>query len=1164
MSAGIVTDKSYLTIGFLLLLASGARAQTCPTATTPSSPWSPPANATICVVAGGLSNSAGSVGNPNGVAVDTAGNVYIADGGDNVVYFESSDRMIFKQVAGNGTSGYSGDGGSATSAELAYPSGLIVDSSGNIFIADSNNNRIREVVKSTGNIITVAGNGTFGYSGDGGLATSAELAYPTGVAVDSSGNLFIADSSNNRVRKVDASSKNISTIAGNGSHGYGGDGGPATSAGLNFPIAVAMDSSGDLFIADTFNNRIREVIASTKNIITVAGNGTQGFSGDGGPAISAGLYIPYGVALDSSGNIFVADTYDNRIREVVASTGNIITVTGTGTPGFLGDGSAPSIAELDYPDAVAIDSSNDIFIADYANLRIREIVNSTSIIQTFAGGAEDFGGTNIPATNARLAGPIGVLEDPFGNIFFNDSYSSYTLESVFTSASTVGKIQAVAGTGTAGFGLDGGSATLAKITFPSGIAEDSLGDIYIADTENQRIRVVNTSTSANPVLPGKDLLPGAINTVAGNGTFGYSGDGGPATGAELAYPYGLAVDSSGNVFIADTNNNRIREVVASTLTKTIITVAGNGSHGYSGEGGPATNAELAFPAGVTVDSSGNLFIADTYNNRIRKVDASTKDIITVAGNGTQGFSGDGGPATSAELAFPDGVAVDGSGNLFIADTINNRIREVLASTHNIITIAGGGTSNAGIFCPAQVTGFGDGCPATSAELLHPRSVWGDQAGNLLIADTDNNRIRKVYGVTSVPGLTLSVPGPFTGSQQSQTLTLTNSGTAPLVISSIAITPPTQTQFQIGAAATTPCPTNGVTLQAGEICNLVIALTPSVISQGETLGTVSGNATLTVTDNAAVSIPTGILVPTPPYLYQQTTTLNLNYAAPVISFSPASLTFTTQNVPSPITLTNNGSTAMSITSIAAPAGFALSAATSNACATITPSSGAPLTLAPATRCDINVSFTGGSSSGDLTITDNAFSSPQKAGLNGSALIVSSGPSSFTISNSSPTTAMATLEVLGPASATYNLVCTLAPAGLEIVCPATADANATFTVSILAPPSCSTSPIPPSLPKGNSWPLYALIASLGLSLLICRRQMAVSRRVYAGLAIAVICFSGSLSSCAGGGIKTSGGCVATVATGPYVATITAIPVKGQVGGQNLSPVTTVPSISITVTK
>jgi streptogramin lyase len=628
----------------------------------------------IQTVAGGGPNNLpaleANLANPRATAVDSSGNTYIAAQGQNRV-FKVDPSGTLTVVAGNGAPGYSGDGGPATSATLNSPYGLAVDSSGNIFIADTGNQRIREVDHSTGNITTVAGNGAAGYGGDGGPATSTSLNSPNGVAVDSFGNVFIADTGNQRIREVNASTHNISTVAGNGSASYNGDGILATSASLYVPEGVAVDGSGNIYIADTYNNRIRKVNASTHIISTVAGTGTYGYNGDGILATSATLSHPFGVAVDGSGNIYIADTYSYRIRKVDTSE-TITTVAGDGAYGYSGDGAAATSASLSFPFGVAVDSSGNIYIADSNNRRIRKVAISTGDITTLAGNGDlGFCGDGGPATSASLNSFYGVAVDDSGNFYIADTYNQ-RIRKVDAS----GTITTVAGNGSPSYSGDGGTATSASLSNPYGVAADGSGNLYIADTYNQRIREV-------------DAITHDITTVAGNGSSGSSGDGGTATNASLSYPRSVAVDGSGNIYIADTSNQRIREVVHSTGN--ITTVAGNGTYGYSGDGGPAASAKLANPYGVAVDGSGNIYIADTDNNRIRKVDATTHDITTVAGNGTGGFSGDGGPATSATLTSPYGVAVDSSGNIFIADTFAHRIREVDRSTGNITTVAGDGT-----------------------------------------------------------------------------------------------------------------------------------------------------------------------------------------------------------------------------------------------------------------------------------------------------------------------------------------------------------------------------------------------------------------------------------------------------------------------------------------
>src|SRR5437762_4140887 len=264
-------------------------------------------------------------------------------------------------VAGGGA----GDGGDATSANLNSPAGVALDASGNLYIADLGNERIRKVAAATGIITTVAGNGVFGFAGDGGAATNANLSVPSGVAVDASGNLYIADNSNHRIRKVTAATGIITTVAGNGSPSFAGDGGAATSASLNSPSGVALDASGNLYIADFFDNRIRKVDAASGIITTVAGNGSFGFAGDGGAATNASLSGPAGVAVDAGGNLYIAAYSNHRIRKVDAATGIITTMAGNGNPTFAGDGGAATSASVYVPTGVALDASGNLYIADY-------------------------------------------------------------------------------------------------------------------------------------------------------------------------------------------------------------------------------------------------------------------------------------------------------------------------------------------------------------------------------------------------------------------------------------------------------------------------------------------------------------------------------------------------------------------------------------------------------------------------------------------------------------------------------------------------------------------------------------------------------------------------------------------------------------------------------
>src|SRR5262245_25177990 len=526
-----------------------------------------------------------------------------------------------------------------------------------------------------------------------------------------------------------AQSSTITTYAGLG-RALPDNSAPAITQAIGFPSSVIPDTAGGFYLASSDHHRIYRV-AGDGTLTVIAGTGIEGFSGDGGPATSAQLNNPRQLAMDEAGNLLIADGGNNRIRKVTPD-GAISTVVGTGVRGFSGDGGPAAAAQLGFPAGVAVDLAGSLVIADAGNHRIR-IVTPDGVIHTMAGsGDEGFSGDGGPAIAAQLGSPAGIAVDRAGNLFIADPYSSHIRK-----VNPDGIITTVAGHGTFGFSGDGGPATSAQLGSAGAVVVDGAGNLFIADFNNNRIRKVTAA--------------GVITTVAGTGrsfpfSGGFSGDGGAASAAQLNLPLGLAVDGD-NLLIADSSNQRVRKV---NLGGVITTVAGNGAFtGFSGDFGPATAAELRSPAGVAVDSDGNLFLADTFNNRIRKVNPAGV-ITTVAGHGEFSFSGDGGPATAAQLNQPHDVVVDAEGNLFIADTQNNRIRRVTPA--GIISTAAGTTA-----------GFsGDGGPASAARLNQPYAVAVDGAGNLFIADTANNLIRKVTAdgvITTVAG----VVGPFTGS-----------------------------------------------------------------------------------------------------------------------------------------------------------------------------------------------------------------------------------------------------------------------------------------------------------------------------------------------------------------------------------------------------------------
>jgi sugar lactone lactonase YvrE len=782
---------------------------------------------------------------PSGIAVDSAGNLYFADSEANRVFKVVTNGMI-SIVAGNGSRGFAGDGGQANDAQLNAPAGVTVDAAGNVYFADSGNNRIRKV-SPNGAISTFAGAGFSGFGGDGGKAIDALLNYPTGLALDISGNLYVADSKNNRIRRISAEGI-IGSVAGNGAQGNDGDGKKAVTALLNYPAGVAVDASGNFYISDSGNNRVRKV--SAEGIISVVAGTTNpgaynadgrpintpnapvraidrvitGRWGDGGPATEALLSQPSGIALNSSGTLYIADSGNNRVRSVGGPRNMILTVAGNGQREEYYQVVLATAQMVGAPYAVVPDGAGGLYVSSPPQHTVYRVA-ADGTLSTKVGGysSNGSGGRGAPAAAAQFSTPSGLAVDSAGTLCFADSEGNRVYK-----VTTNGAISLIAGKGESGYSGDGGMATAANLSYPTGLALDRAGNLFIADSGNNRIRKITPE--------------GAISTVAGNGTAGGTGDGGKAIAAQLNYPSGVAIDDSGNLYIADSGSHRIRKV---TPTGIISTIAGNGVQG----GGSllatiATSMSLNYPQGVAVDSegvvyiadsgndfifkltadgilrrvimarkpsglfidtAGNMFIADTGDNRVRKlmpngtastvagngsrpvvasigkppmpatsgitnrpgdrgvvtaeqrnrvtgvaVDSAgnlyvavagssqirkitTAGVIsTVAGNGSRGFSGDGGPATAAQLDFPTFMTVDPGGNLYFLDSVGQRIRKVTAQGI-ISTVAGTG-----------VIGFsGDGGPATAAQFHFPRGLAIDSEGNLYTADSQNNRIRKI-------------------------------------------------------------------------------------------------------------------------------------------------------------------------------------------------------------------------------------------------------------------------------------------------------------------------------------------------------------------------------------------------------------------------------------
>ncbi len=713
-------------------------------------------------------------------------------------------------------------------AQLNTPQGVAVDAAGNVYIADSANNRVR-MVSAAGIITTFAGNGNYSFGGgprqynDGGPATDALMHLPQGVAVDKSGNVYIADTGDNSIRKVTTDGI-INTIAGDSYPGFFGDTGVATSAEFDHPSDVAVDSSGNVYVADTANARIRK-IGTDGNIATFAGSGTIGFKGDGDAAAKAALLAPSGVAVDSSGNLFIVQSGDSRVRKV-DTKGNISTIAGAGTAGFSGDGSSAVKAELNSPTGIAVDSSGNLYVADFLNLRIRKIDSSGNIASVAGNGLIGFSGDGGQALRAQMNSPEGVAVDAAGNLYVAD-----TGNNVVRRVSPAGVITTVAGSGTAGGNGDGSAAAGAQLNAPQGLAVDAAGNLYIADTLNARVRRVSTS--------------GAISTVAGNGTPGFGGDGGAATSAQLHTPASVAVDAAGNLFIADFNNNRIRRVSAGG---TITTVAGNGGSGYSGDGGSATNAQLMTPQGVAVDGAGNLYIADTGNSAVRLV-SSGGVISTIAGNGAAGYSGDGGPAASAQIVAPVAVAVDSVGNLYITDG-RVRVRQIVFGAGIVNTIAGNGTQGYS----------GDGGSGVSAQINAPSALATDSAGNVYVADAGNHAVRMLR----FAGAGLSVGSVVNGASN---LTGAVAPGEIVVIYGSGLGPATLTQFQLGGNGLVPTSVAGASVLFNGAPGPVLYASASQVAAIVPFGIAGSTARISVVYQGQASAPVSLgVTPASPAIF----------------------------------------------------------------------------------------------------------------------------------------------------------------------------------------------------------------------------------------------------------------------------------------------------------
>ena len=626
--------------------------------------------------------SGGRFYNPGGVATDSAGNIYVADTSNQTIRKVTPAGVVTTLAGLAGT--YGSADGTGGDARFYNPNGVAVDGSGNVYVADNGNQTIRKITPA-GGVTTLAGLAGFSGSADG-TGSAALFDSPSGVAVDGSGNVFVGDSGNCTIRKITPAGE-VSTLAGFAGIADNVDG-TGGAARFNHPAGVALDGSGNLYIADSYNNAIR--------LVTPAGVVTTpiGLSGSDGV-----FSLPNGIAVDAAGTLYVADTL-NYVVEQITSSGVVTVLAGMlGTPGSTdGDGSD---ALVNLPTGVALDGSGNLYVADQANHEIRKITPADEV-STLA-GLSGWGSSNGTGSAAHFGYPSGAAVDSAGNVYVVD-----TGNEIIRKITAAGVVTTLAGT--AGLvGSSDGTGSDARFLTPSGVAVDGSGNVYVADSDNHTIRKITAS--------------GEVSTLAGlAGTPG--SDDGTGSAARFNYPYGVAVDGTGNVYVADQTNCTIRKV---TPAGGVTTLAGLARVAGSKD---ATGGSARFnhPSGVAVDAAGYIYVADTQSNTIRKV--SPAGVVTTLA-GRVGLSGNADRTGSlARFGYPTGVGVDSEGNVYVADYNNSILRQV--SPAGVVTTIGGLRYSYG---NADGTG-------SAARFNYPLGIAVDVAGNVYVADSSNNTIRK--------------------------------------------------------------------------------------------------------------------------------------------------------------------------------------------------------------------------------------------------------------------------------------------------------------------------------------------------------------------------------------------------------------------------------------
>ena len=610
--------------------------------------------------------------------------------------------------------------GTGAAAQFYFPSGLVSDGAGNLFVADSGNNTIRKIILATGATTTLAGSPGISGTADG-VGGAAQFLSPQGVALDGAGNLFVADSANNTIRKVVIATATVTTVAGSAGRS-GTDDGTGMSARFNLPQGVASDGAGNLFVADSGNHTIRKLALATGAVTTFAGSAGIAGSSDG-IGSGARFNFPQRVTSDGAGNLFVADAGNQTIRRVVLATGDVSTLAGLAGNAGSSDGIG-SAARFDEPQAVVSDGAGNLLVADRTNSTIRAIVVATGAVTTLAGSVGLAGDVNGIGSAALFNGLGDVACDGAGNLFVADTDNHEIRKVVIATR----EVATLAGSGQISGSSDGMGQSV-RFLSPQGLASDGAGNLFVADSGNHTIRKLVFAT-------------GEVSTLAGSaGTVG--NDDGTGAGARFNSPEGLAYDGTGNLLVADTANHTIRRVVLATGA--VTTLAGRAGVPGSADG-TGSSARFDAPVALASDGASNLYVADSANHTIRKVGLADGAVTTLAGLAGSPGSDDG-TGSTARFTTPFGVACDGAGVLFVADTGNSAIRMVVLSTAAVTTLAG----------LAGSSGNYDGM-GSAARFSTPGAMAYASTGDLFVADSDKNTIRKIHIPTQFVTTVVGSPG----------------------------------------------------------------------------------------------------------------------------------------------------------------------------------------------------------------------------------------------------------------------------------------------------------------------------------------------------------------------------------------------------------------------